>query len=185
MQCATDRVYNKSPSTVWHFIFLPCKSNEALIDSLHWFNLASPGWNTALLSDGELGYMCVCVCVCVSVCACVCSGRGYTVFVAWRWVVPGSACDGLATPLDDRTVGNQHLSSASIHTFSAASMLSAGSNGAYSSCPRCLRLYHPLWDNNSTPATSDALIEIRYFIELVLLLARGWMSLGCVIRFGN
>lgn len=85
-KCATDRVYNKSTSTVWHFIFLPCKSNEALIDSLHWFNLASPGWNTALLSDGNL---CVCI-LDVDVQYCV------VWWWWWWWVVLGWASVGLA-----------------------------------------------------------------------------------------
>lgn len=118
-KCATDRVYNKSTSTVWHFIFLPCKSNEALIDSLHWFNLASPGWNTALLSDGNL-------CVCVY----------------WMWMYSTVWCGGGGSCWDGllwvwlHALGRLHsgnrppLSSVSIRTLSATSTPSARPNGA-------------------------------------------------------
>lgn len=51
VKCATNRVYSKSPSTVWHFGSLPHKSSQALIDSLHWFNLGSAGWTIASLTQ--------------------------------------------------------------------------------------------------------------------------------------
>lgn len=151
MKCATDRVYSKSTSTVWHFIFLPCKSNEVLIDSLHWLNLASPGWNTALLSDGNL-----------------------CVYIYWMWiysicgVVVGHVglgfCGFGCTPWDGCTAESglclQHLSTTSqLPAHYQQDLMGL-------SCTGSLRLYHPQWDNNSAYITSVALIEILYLLNL-------------------
>lgn len=169
VKCATDRVYSKSPSTVWHFIFLPHKSNEALIDSLHWFNTASPGWNTAVLSDGN-----------------------WCVYIYWMWMyrVCGVAvahvglgfCGFGYTPRDGCTAETsrlclQHLSTLSklpAHYYQDLMGLS---------CPRSLRLYHLPWDNNS--ASSVALIEILYLLNLHYCWRVAEYSLGHVIHVGN
>lgn len=157
-KCATDRVYNKSTSTVWHFIFLPCKSNEALIDSLHWFNLASPGWNTALLSDGNL---CVCVytgCGCTVLC-------GVVVVVVVVGRVGMGFCGFGCTPWDGCTAETGRLC---LQCLSARSGLPAHHQQDLMglSCPRSLQLYRPQWHNNSAYITSVALIEILYLLNL-------------------
>lgn len=113
-------VYNKSH--LQFDISYPCtvnlmKFSLSFIDYLYGFNLVSPRWITALLSDGNL-YMCVYRP----------TGCGYTLFVV----------DHVALLVWLRAMGRLHsgnqlhqpLSSASIYTFTVASTLSVAPNGA-------------------------------------------------------
>lgn len=167
---ATDRVYNKSTSTLWYFISLHSKSNEAPIDSLHWFNLASPVWNTALLSDENL---CVYI-LDVDIQYLWCGGGSYM-----GWASVGLA----AYPWDCCTAETSRLC---LQYLSTSSQLPTHFQQDLMgpSCPRSLRLYRPQWDNNSASYKCcpnwNPLI-----IELALLLACGWISLGHVVHFGN
>lgn len=164
VKCATDRVYSKSPSTVWHFMFLPHKSNEALIDSLHWFNLASPSWTTV---------MGTCVYICWMWIYCICGGVVGHVGLG----VCGFGCaprDGCTAEISRRCL--QHLSTSSklpSHYYKDLMGLS---------CPRSLRLYHLPWENNS--ASSATLIEILYLLNLHYCGCVAEFSLGQVIHGG-
>lgn len=134
------------------------------IDSLHWFNLASPSWTTVM---------------------------GTCVYIYWMWIycicgravghvglgVCGFGCaprDGCTAETSRRRL--QHLSTRSklpSHYYKDLMGLS---------CPRSLRLYHLPWENNS--ASSPTLIEILYLLNLHYCWRVAEFSLGQVIHGG-
>lgn len=118
VQCATDGVYSKSPSTVWHFIFLPYKA----LSLIPYIDLTQPllakVWPCSVMRIG----VCVCVCILdVDVLCLWCGSRSCWAGLLRIWLhSQGQLHSGNQPP----------LSSTSIHTFYTASTLLPRPNGA-------------------------------------------------------
>lgn len=149
-KCATDRVYNKSTETVWHFIY-SCTVNPMKLSLIPYIDLTQPLW-------GEIRH-------CSVMGTCVYTGCGYTVFVVQCWVILGWASVGWAAC--PRAGCTEETSRLCLH-LSTSPPLPAHSQWDLMglSCPRSPRLYRPRWDNNSASITSAALIEILYLLNL-------------------
>lgn len=172
MKCATDRVYSKSPSTVWHFVSLPHKSNEALIDSLHWFNSASAGWTIASLSQrkSSVGIYSVYTGLQIYCIRGVALGHVGLGICGFGWTPRHGCTTNISRGCPQHPSTCSKLPS---HYYRELMGLS---------CPRSPQLYHPPWDNNSAP--SVALIEILYLLNLCYCWWVAELSLGHVIHVG-
>lgn len=115
-KCATDGVYSKSPSTVWHFIFLPYKS----LSLIPYIDLTQP--LLAKIQPSSVMRTGVCVCVLdVDVLCLWCGSRSCWAGLLWIWLhSQGQLHSGNQPP----------PSSTSIHTFYTASTLLPRPNGA-------------------------------------------------------